>query len=213
MSELDNFNTALGSALEAALGTSLSCTIDLPTVAGKSAYEVATEGGFVGSEAAWLDSLKGDQGEQGIQGIPGEVGATGSVDLASLIDYFLPVNTIISNFDPDFDPNIKYTGTTWVLHGEGKAVVGLSAQSGDPSWTKTVGNTHGSYTHTLTEDELPNFSLNINAASADGSGASRPSFNTLTDNAADITTSAIGANAPHNNVQPSLVEARWRRTA
>jgi hypothetical protein len=35
---------------------------------GKSAYEVAVAGGFVGDEAAWLASLKGDKGEMG-QGI------------------------------------------------------------------------------------------------------------------------------------------------
>lgn len=41
---------------------------------GLSAYEVALDNGFVGTEAAWLASL---QGEQGIQGIPGNDGADG----------------------------------------------------------------------------------------------------------------------------------------
>lgn len=38
---------------------------------GKSAYEIAVEHGFIGTEKEWLDSLvgiKGDKGEQGIQG-------------------------------------------------------------------------------------------------------------------------------------------------
>lgn len=64
--------------------------------AGASAYEIAVENGFVGTEAEWLLSLegptgpKGDtgdtgatgpegpQGIQGIQGIQGETGATGA---------------------------------------------------------------------------------------------------------------------------------------
>ncbi len=50
---------------------------------GKSAYDVAVDNGFVGTEPEWLASLKGDtgpqgpQGEQGIQGIKGETGAKG----------------------------------------------------------------------------------------------------------------------------------------
>lgn len=54
---------------------------------GRSAYEIALDNGFVGSEAAWLESLKGKdgaqgeqgpKGERGEQGIPGEKGADGA---------------------------------------------------------------------------------------------------------------------------------------
>lgn len=50
---------------------------------GASAYEVAIQNGFVGTEAQWLASLVGPQGPQGIQGeigpqgIQGDVGPTG----------------------------------------------------------------------------------------------------------------------------------------
>lgn len=50
---------------------------------GESAYEIAVRNGFVGSEAEWLDSLKGEpgaqgpQGESGQQGEPGKDGADG----------------------------------------------------------------------------------------------------------------------------------------
>ena len=53
---------------------------------GKSAYQIALDNGFVGSQSEWLASLKGDKGdkgekgdtgEQGIQGIQGEKGDTG----------------------------------------------------------------------------------------------------------------------------------------
>lgn len=46
----------------------------------KSAYVIALEHGFIGSEDEWLASLKGEQGEkgeQGIQGIQGEKGQNG----------------------------------------------------------------------------------------------------------------------------------------
>lgn len=42
---------------------------------GDSAYKIALENGFKGTESEWLDSLRG---EQGIQGIPGEPGKDGS---------------------------------------------------------------------------------------------------------------------------------------
>lgn len=66
-----------------------------PFVGGKSAYEVAIDNGFFGTESEWLASLQGDagpqgsigltgpqgdvgpQGEIGPQGIQGEVGAIG----------------------------------------------------------------------------------------------------------------------------------------
>ena len=45
-------------------------------VSGMSAYDVAVVNGFVGSESAWLASLKGERGSKGEQGEPGESGAS-----------------------------------------------------------------------------------------------------------------------------------------
>ncbi|WP_152597911.1 YadA-like family protein [Novilysobacter arseniciresistens] len=47
--------------------------------AGDSAYQVAVNNGYAGSETEWLASLKGEQGERGEQGIAGEPG-TGSTE-------------------------------------------------------------------------------------------------------------------------------------
>lgn len=44
---------------------------------GKSAYEIAIEKGFIGTEEEWLSSLVGPQGEQGIQGPAGPQGEQG----------------------------------------------------------------------------------------------------------------------------------------
>jgi len=48
---------------------------------GKSAYEIAVENGFVGTEVEWLESLIGPQGPQGEQGIQGEQGPQGEQGL------------------------------------------------------------------------------------------------------------------------------------
>ena len=41
---------------------------------GKSAYEIAVENGFEGTEQEWLESLKGEKGDAGPQGPKGEDG-------------------------------------------------------------------------------------------------------------------------------------------
>lgn len=49
-----------------------------PGPAGASAYQVALDNGFIGSEAEWLDSLVGPQGVMGPIGPTGPAGPTGS---------------------------------------------------------------------------------------------------------------------------------------
>ena len=44
---------------------------------GRSAYEIATENGFVGTTAEWLESLKGRDGKEGKDGLPGKDGRDG----------------------------------------------------------------------------------------------------------------------------------------
>lgn len=53
-----------------------------PGADGKSAYEIALENGFTGSQSEWLESLRGEPGPQGAtgpQGPKGEVGPAGPV--------------------------------------------------------------------------------------------------------------------------------------
>lgn len=50
---------------------------NLGRVVGKSAYEVAVDNGYIGTEAEWLASLKGAKGDTGATGPQGETGATG----------------------------------------------------------------------------------------------------------------------------------------
>jgi lysophospholipase L1-like esterase len=50
----------------------------VPGADGDSAYEIAVAGGFVGTEAEWLNSLIGPEGPQGPQGNPGADGLPGA---------------------------------------------------------------------------------------------------------------------------------------
>ena len=44
---------------------------------GKSAYEIAVEGGYKKSLKEWLESLKGAKGDRGEKGHPGPTGPKG----------------------------------------------------------------------------------------------------------------------------------------
>jgi hypothetical protein len=56
-------------------------------IAGDSAYDIALENGFVGSESEWLDSLKGPAGPRGFSGGRGPAGADGQ-DAAARTSYY-----------------------------------------------------------------------------------------------------------------------------
>lgn len=62
----------------------------LDAIKGESAYEIALNNGFNGTEEEWLASLKGEPGETGEQGPQGETGKTGEtgadgVSVASVV--------------------------------------------------------------------------------------------------------------------------------
>lgn len=60
---------------------------------GKSAYEIALEHGFVGTEEEWLESLQGEQGEQGDKGEDGsDANVTNANVLAALGYTPLPIS-------------------------------------------------------------------------------------------------------------------------
>ena len=46
-------------------------------VAGKSAYQIAVDNGYIGNESTWVASLKGDKGDTGAQGPKGDKGDPG----------------------------------------------------------------------------------------------------------------------------------------
>lgn len=57
---------------------------DIAKIKGKSAYEVAVENGFIGSEGEWLKSLKGEKGDQGSNGDRGVQGEKGDQGIQGL---------------------------------------------------------------------------------------------------------------------------------
>lgn len=65
---------------------------------GLSAYEIAKNGGFIGSEEDWLESLKGEQGERGQNGADGKTPLKG-------VDYFTAEDKL--EFTAEVTENLK----------------------------------------------------------------------------------------------------------
>ena len=116
----------------AAIGLSAALCVPLAACGeaqnGKSAYEIAVENGFEGSEAEWLESLKGAQGEQGEKGDTGAQGepGVGIADITYRYEYdaedgcFYTVivftmtdeTTHEVRIPSEADPNVSYEATT-----------------------------------------------------------------------------------------------------
>ena len=91
---------------------------------GKSAYQIAVEQGYQGSESDWLSSLKGDKGDpgdRGLQGIPGEKGEKGDAGVAGK-DGFSPIANVVKDGSVITITITDKNGTTTVTLTEGAAV-------------------------------------------------------------------------------------------
>jgi len=86
---------------------------------GSSAYQVAVENGFIGTEAQWLLSLQGTNGPAGAQGIQGPAGS-------------FPPGTVVGEMN-------YWNGTAWVTVAPGISLPGNQVQTlgfcnGVPTW-------------------------------------------------------------------------------
>ena len=109
----------------------------------------------------------------------------------------------------DTNPN-KYLGFgTWELWGSGRVPVGVDSADTD---FDTVEKTGGEKTHTLTIEETPKHSHQMNciALASNPGPISTPSISTPTYQAP---TSEVGGGQSHNNLQPYITCYMWKRTA
>ena len=167
--------------------TELSKNLDnVKVVDGKSAYEIAVENGFVGSEADWLASLKGEKGDtgNGISTIT-KKSTTNNIDTYTIT--FTNGNTIdynvtngvdgvgisdISYKETDSNGNYIYTitltddGSYDIIVPKGDiGIQGIQGEVGETpniSMTAEVDNTVGTPSVTVTKsgtNESPSFNL------------------------------------------------------
>ena len=78
---------------------------------GKSAYQLAVEKGFIGTEAEWISSLKGENGLQGIQGPKGDNYQITEADYAAIAGMVsVPSKTSELTNDSNFITEVKLNG-------------------------------------------------------------------------------------------------------
>ena len=125
------------------------------------------------------------------------------------------------------DPSERLGYGTWQRFGEGRTLVGFttSVSNSIPEWAKVNGREFGSYTHTLTEAEIPSHKhqSNMRIDGTDGTLIDSNLGFTTTDgrridwldarSARSTHTTEVGGDKPHNNVQPSIVVYFWKRVA
>ncbi len=124
------------------------------------------------------------------------------------------------------NPSVELGYGTWERYAEGKAIVGFSSKPEDPTWTRVPLGSFGSYTHKLTQSELP--ITNVEFPADDqlilsyglSRSTTRPQspYDAASSTAASFQsgwakTSSFGDDQPHNNVQPSIVIYVWRRVS
>lgn len=95
---------------------------------GKSAFEIAVEHGFVGTETEWLESLRGADGKDGVDGKNGTDGITPDMsdfatktDIADLQKQIESISGIsyISVFESGFDTLQKYGNSVYTYYNDG----------------------------------------------------------------------------------------------
>lgn len=90
-------------------------------ISGKSAYEVATENGFQGTEVQWLASLKGADGATGATGAKGDKGDTGPKVSSANVDQSTGVLTLTNS-----DGTTVTAGNVKGADGKGVNSVGVN---------------------------------------------------------------------------------------
>ncbi len=148
---------------------------------------------------------------------------TGTIStvMRAIIDRVYPVGIII-DFAVETNPNTAVgCGTQWQRIADGRTLIASDA-------SHPVGWAGGEATHVLTGAEMPNHTHGLIQAGTDGDkllmtvgkdgsygGENYLAFGTSVKTFAEsvISITYSGGDVAHNNMQPSLAVARWKRVA
>lgn len=154
-------------------------------------------------------------------------------DIAKIVH---PVGSVLA-FADDTDPNTKWSGMTWVQFAQGRTLVGAGTYSENgTNYTYNNGETGGEAKHKLSLQEAPGHThsgttssagehdhtytsyagtANINGNSYSGylKGTMDRTTSLARAHTHTFTTSSAGGNGYHENRQPYIIVAYWKRTA
>jgi hypothetical protein len=131
--------------------------------------------------------------------------------LSGMLDWFYPIGTIYETTSTDLDTTTKmgnHFGGTWESYGDGRVLVGKSADTE----FDTIGETGGAKTITLEITQIPSHKHAIKygiTSPGDGSGLV---YCTTTGSNVELEEAAGGGQA-HSNLQPYIVVYRYRRVS
>lgn len=134
--------------------------------------------------------------------------------IASYLNRVYPVGSIYMNTSNATSPSTLMSFATWQAMGQGRCLIGAGGSSdGTETRNFTAGQGDGKFSHTLTVPQMPRHRIKlptfnesgfVNGFVEAGGGSNNPTT-TYTD--------YIGADEPHNNMQPYLVVYMWKRIA
>lgn len=101
----------------------------------------------------------------------------------------------------------------WAKFSEGQLLLGAGSHTDKNGVTKNISIMQqlGEYEHRLTIDEMPSHSHDVNFVTGGIGGSGRPATDSSSSASANLKTNALGANKPHNNIQPSIGVGMWLR--
>jgi len=129
--------------------------------------------------------------------------------LTQIQDMFYPVGSIYTNAAVSTNPGTLLGFGTWVKFGEGKVLVGQDGTDGD---FNALGETGGSKTHTLTENEMPSHTHGYTDRYVGYEAEYAVSGDSKNITSTEDVTDPTGGDAAHNNVQPYITVKMWKRT-
>lgn len=109
----------------------------------------------------------------------------------------------------------SFLGGTWTQFGQGRTLIGQgTGNDGSTSMSFTANSAGGTYTETLTIDQIPShnheyYSPIAQKVQAISSGSTFGNYNKQY----RIATDPSGGGKSHNNIQPYITVYFWRRTA
>ena len=130
---------------------------------GKSAYELALEHGFEGTEEEWLESLKGEPGEKGAKGdsVKGDKGDKGNGIKSAVLNADYTLTITFDDGTSYTTPSIRgATGATGATGSAGaKGADGVGIASVKQTTTSTADDGNNVFTVTLTNGTTATFTV------------------------------------------------------
>ena len=133
----------------------------------------------------------------------GSVSATTNV--VEVLKKVYPVGCIYTS-TVSTNPNTLFGFGTWSEYGQGRVLVGKSAEAE----FDTIGKTGGEKTHTLTTSEMPSHKHGI-AYASQLFGGNASWVKSFEPGGGNVDTKLEGGGGSHNNLQPYIVVYFWKR--